>query len=257
MTAVDRFRLEGKVAIVTGGAGGIGRVYARALAEAGGAVVLADLDGDGAAAEAAKLAADGHRAIGTAVDITDPGTAAAMVQSAVEHFGGVDILVNNAALMAEIPRTTLTDLPLEWFERVLRVNVMGAVVCAKAVKASMIERGGGRIINQVSAGAFLPGGIYGISKLALVSATADLARELGPRGINVNAIAPGLVEDDAGFRSLGPADPMRAAIAGAIPGKKMGPPSDLVGALLLLASSAGDWINGQTLSVDGGWIMRL
>jgi len=85
----------------------------------------------------------------------------------------------------------------------------------------------------------------------------DLARELGPRGVNVNAIAPGLVEDDAGFRALGREDPIRSAIAAAIPGKKMAPPSDLVGALLLLASPAGDWINGQTLSVDGGWIMRL
>jgi NAD(P)-dependent dehydrogenase (short-subunit alcohol dehydrogenase family) len=257
MTVIDHFRLDGKVAIVTGGAGGIGRIYGRALAEAGASVVLADLDGAGADQEAAKLAADGHAVLGAQVDITDPGAATAMARAAIDRFGGIDILVNNAALMAEIPRTTLTDLPIEWFERVLRVNVMGAVVCTKAVKASMIERGGGRIINQVSAGAFIAGGIYGVSKLALVSVTADLARELGPRGINVNAIAPGLVEDDAGFRSLGRDDPMRAAIAAAVPGKKMAPPSDLVGALLLLASPAGAWINGQTLSVDGGWIMRL
>jgi NAD(P)-dependent dehydrogenase (short-subunit alcohol dehydrogenase family) len=257
MTVIDGFRLDGRVAVVTGGAGGIGRVYGRALAEAGASVVLADLDGPGAEQEAAKLAAEGYPAIGVRVDITDPDAAAAMALAASERFGGVDILVNNAALMSEIPRTTLTELPLEWFERVLRVNVMGAVVCTKAVKASMIERGGGRIINQVSAGAFIPGGIYGISKLALVSATADLARELGPKGINVNAIAPGLVEDDAGFRSLGRDDPMRAAIAAAVPGKKMAPPSDLIGALLLLASPAGAWINGQTLSVDGGWVMRL
>jgi NAD(P)-dependent dehydrogenase (short-subunit alcohol dehydrogenase family) len=257
MTTTDRFRLDGKVAIVTGGAGGIGRVYGRALAEAGASVVLADLDGGGAEEAAAKLAADGLPAIGVRVDITDPEAASAMASAAAERFGGVDILVNNAALMSEIPRTTLTELPVEWFERVLRVNVMGAVVCTKAVKASMIERGGGRVINQASAGAFIPGGIYGVSKLALVSVTADLARELGPHGINVNAIAPGLVEDDAGFRSLGKDDPMRRAIAAAVPGKKAAPPSDLVGALLLLASPAGDWINGQVLSVDGGWIMRL
>ena len=257
MSVINSFRLDGKVAIVTGGAGGIGRIYGRALAEAGASVVLADLDGAAASEEAAKLSADGHGAIGVAVDITDPAAAAAMATATIERFGGIDILVNNAALMAEIPRSTLTELPLEWFERVMRVNVMGAVVCAKAVKASMIERGRGRIINQVSAGAFQAGGIYGISKLALVSVTVDLARELGPRGVNVNAIAPGLVEDDAGFRALGREDPIRSAIAAAIPGKKMAPPSDLVGALLLLASPAGDWINGQTLSVDGGWIMRL
>jgi NAD(P)-dependent dehydrogenase (short-subunit alcohol dehydrogenase family) len=257
VSAINSFMLDGKVAIVTGGAGGIGRVYGRALAEAGASVVLADLDGDAATQEASKLAADGHRAIGVQVDITDPAAAAAMAATTIERFGGIDILVNNAALMAEIPRSTLTELPIEWFERVMRVNVMGAVVCTKAVKASMIERGWGRVINQVSAGAFQAGGIYGVSKLALVSVTADLARELGPRGVNVNAIAPGLVEDDAGFRALAREDPIRAAIAAAVPGKKMAPPSDLVGALLLLASPAGDWINGQTLSVDGGWIMRL
>ena len=176
MSVINSFRLDGRVAIVTGGAGGIGRIYGRALAEAGASVVLADLDGAAASEEAAKFSADGHGAIGIAVDITDPAAAAAMATATIERFGGIDILVNNAALMAEIPRSTLTELPLEWFERVMRVNVMGAVVCAKAVKASMIERGRGRIINQVSAGAFQAGGIYGISKLALVSVTVDLAR---------------------------------------------------------------------------------
>jgi NAD(P)-dependent dehydrogenase (short-subunit alcohol dehydrogenase family) len=109
----------------------------------------------------------------------------------------------------------------------------------------------------VSGGAFRPGGVYGVSKLGLVSLTATLASELGPRGINVNAIAPGFVADEAGYESLGKDSPMRAAILAAVPGKKEGPPDDLVGTLLLLASSAGDWINGQTISVDGGWIMRL
>ncbi|MFD0689640.1 SDR family oxidoreductase [Actinomadura fibrosa] len=139
----------------------------------------------------------------------------------------------------------------------MRVNVLGAILCARAAKASMVERGAGRIINQVSAGAFMGGGIYGISKLALVSVTVGLARSLGPLGINVNAIAPGLVENEPGMRSL-PADhPARAALAAAIPGKKQAPAEDLLGTLLLLASPAGDWINGQTISVDGGWVMRL
>ena len=160
--------------------------------------------------------------------------------------------------MAEIPRASIMTLPLDWFERVLRVNVMGALVCSRAVAPSMVQRGGGRIINGTSGGAFMPaGGVYGISKLALVSLTTTLAWELGPQGINVNAIAPGFVQDEAGFRALGADDPMRAMIAAGIPGKKAGPPEDLVGTLLLLVSSAGDWINGQTISVDGGWIMRL
>jgi NAD(P)-dependent dehydrogenase (short-subunit alcohol dehydrogenase family) len=255
--SVERFSLDGKVAIVTGGAGGCGAEYGRGLTAAGAAVVLADLDGDRAEATAAALSAEGRDAIGVQVDITDPDAAAAMVQAATDAFGGVDILVNNAALMKEIPQESLLTLDLEWWDRVLRVNLTGALVCTRAAVPAMLARGGGRIINQVSGGAFRPGGIYGVSKLALVSLTANLATELGPRGINVNAIAPGFVADEAGYESLGKDSPMRAAILAAVPGKKEGPPDDLVGTLLLLASSAGDWINGQTISVDGGWIMRL
>jgi NAD(P)-dependent dehydrogenase (short-subunit alcohol dehydrogenase family) len=139
----------------------------------------------------------------------------------------------------------------------MRVNVMGALICSRAVVPSMLERGGGRIINQVSGGAFIPGGVYSVSKLALVSLTTCLATELGPQNINVNAIAPGFVQDEAGYASLGKDDPMRAAFLAAVPGKKEGPPDDLVGTILLLASQAGDWINGQVISVDGGWIMRV
>jgi NAD(P)-dependent dehydrogenase (short-subunit alcohol dehydrogenase family) len=257
MTTPDRFRLDGKVAVITGGGGGIGPVYGRALAEMGAAVVLADLNEEGAAKAASALTADGFNVSSVPVDITVPDSAAAMATHAVEQFGGIDILVNNAALMSEIPLTGLLALPTEWFERVMRVNVMGAVVCSAAVRQAMIDRGGGRIVNQTSAGAFIGGGIYGLSKLALVSVTANLASEMGPFGINVNAVAPGLVENEPGFRSLPADSPMRTALAAGIPGKKSAPADDLVGALVLLCSEAGAWINGQTLSVDGGWIMRL
>ena len=154
------------------------------------------------------------------VDITDPDAAAAMVQRATDEFGGVDILINNAALMKEIPMRSILTLPLDWWDRVMKVNVMGALVCSRAVVPSMLERGGGRIINQVSGGAFIPGGVYSISKLALVSLTATLATELGPRGINVNAIAPGFVADEAGYESLGKDDPIRAAILAARAGQE-------------------------------------
>jgi NAD(P)-dependent dehydrogenase (short-subunit alcohol dehydrogenase family) len=257
MTALDRFRLDDKVAIVTGGGGAIGRVYARALAEAGAAVALADLNAGAAEEAAGGLAGDGFKAVAVPVDITSRESTVKMADRTVEALGGVDVLVNNAALMAEIPQVDLLDLPDEWFDRVMRVNVLGALHCAAAVKPHMVERGGGRIINQASAGAFMAGGIYGMSKIALVSATATLARWLGPLGINVNAIAPGLVENDPGMRSLPADSPHRAAIAAAIPGKKQAPADDLLGTLLLLASDAGAWINGQTFSVDGGWIMRL
>jgi NAD(P)-dependent dehydrogenase (short-subunit alcohol dehydrogenase family) len=257
MTAIDRFRLDEKVAIVTGGGGAIGQVYGRALAEAGAAVVLADVNGENAERAAGALRDGGASVLGVRVDITDRASAEAMAAAAIEEFGGVDILVNCAALMAEIPFGDLLDVTADLFDAVMRVNVLGAIHCSASVKASMLERGGGRIINQVSAGAFMPGGLYGISKIGLVNVTATLATTLGPLGINVNAIAPGLVMNDPGYRSLAEDSPLRAAIAAGIPGKKTAPAEDLVGALLLLASDAGAWINGQTISVDGGWIIRL
>lgn len=257
LSTQQRFDLAGRVAVITGGAGAIGTVYGRALAEAGAAVALADLNGDAAAAAAAKLVADGYSAIGVALDITDPTSAAAMAATVTERLGGIDILVNNAALMSELPPSRLVDLPIDWFERAMRVNVMGAVVCSKAVMESMLARGGGRIINGSSAGGFIPGGIYSVTKYALHSVTVNLASELGPFGINVNSIAPGLVESESGYKSLPEDAPLRAAIESGIPGKKHGPPDDLVGTLLLLCSSAGDWINGQTIGVDGGWAKRL
>jgi NAD(P)-dependent dehydrogenase (short-subunit alcohol dehydrogenase family) len=257
MTVLDRFRLDGKVAIVTGGGGAIGQIYGRAFAEAGAAVVLADINAENAERAAKELRDAGAQASAVRVDITDRASAVAMAEHASQTFGGVDILVNCAALMSEIPIGDLLDIPADLFDSVMRVNVLGAIHCSAAVKPSMLERGGGRIINQVSAGAFMAGGLYGASKIALVSVTATLASSLGPLGINVNAIAPGLVMNEPGFRSLAEDSPMRAAIAAGIPGKKMAPAEDLVGALLLLASDAGTWINGQTFSVDGGWIMRL
>jgi NAD(P)-dependent dehydrogenase (short-subunit alcohol dehydrogenase family) len=257
VSSIDQFRIDGKVAIVTGGGGAIGEVYGRALGEAGASVVLADINAANAARAAVALAGQGLAARGVQVDITERDSALALADQACDAFGGIDILVNCAALMAEIPHGDLLDVDRDLFDRVMRVNVLGAIHCSAAVKSSMIERGGGRIINQVSAGAFMPGSLYGISKIGLVHVTTSLARILGPDGINVNAIAPGLVLNDPGLRSLPADSPHRAAIAAQIPGKKMAPADDLLGALLLLASPAGEWINGQTLSVDGGWIMRL
>jgi NAD(P)-dependent dehydrogenase (short-subunit alcohol dehydrogenase family) len=250
--------LHGKVAIITGGAGGIGAVFGRALAEAGASVVLADLDHQGALRTAGEVAADGLSVVGASLDVTDPISAAALAERAQSDFGGVDILVNCAALMAEIPFSPLATFPLDWWDRVMAVNVKGALVTTQAVVPSMTERGGGRIVNIASAGAFQAAGIYGISKYALVGLTLNLAAQLGANGITVNAIAPGLIQDPAGLRAL-PEGAMREAIKAGVPLKTHmeGPPEDLLGTLLLLVSGSGSWITGQTISVDGGWIMRF
>jgi NAD(P)-dependent dehydrogenase (short-subunit alcohol dehydrogenase family) len=246
--------------VVTGGAGGIGEAYARGLAGAGAALVIADLNEAGAAAVADRLRAEGHTATSVRLDATDPASAEAMVATVRKELGGpVDILVNNAALMSEIPKESLINVPLEWWEKVLKVNVTGPLVCTRAVVPGMFERGGGKIVNQASAAAFLPGPVYRLSKHAVVSLTAGLAVELGPKNINVNAIAPGLIQTEAGFRSAGSLNsPQRSARYATIPHARPDrPPADLVGTLLLLVSPAGDFINGQTINVDGGWVIRL
>jgi NAD(P)-dependent dehydrogenase (short-subunit alcohol dehydrogenase family) len=178
-----------------------------------------------------------------------------MAATVARELGGIDILVNNAAMMAEIPQGPLTELPLEFWDRVLRVNLTGALICIRAALPEMRRRGRGKIINQSSGGAFTPAGVYGVSKLALVSLTVTLARELAPDRINVNAIAPGFVETDAMLRCSPPE--VTAFIRQTVPLKGVGQPDDLLGALLFLASPASDWVTGQTLNVDGGWIMRI
>ncbi len=257
MSAQELFDLTDKVAIITGGAGGIGIVYAEALCEAGAAVVIADVNAQAADEAAAGLVAKGHKAIGTVVDVRSPESTQAMAQAAVDAFGGIDILINNAAIMTDLPPFGLANMPYDEWNRVMDVNFRGPLLCTQAVVPSMEARGGGRIVNGLSAGGFMPGGIYGVSKFALHGLTINLASELGWRNINVNAIAPGLVDNDSGYASLPKDSPFRDAIAAQIPGKPSGPPTDLVGALLLLCSAAGDWITGQTILIDGGWITRL
>jgi NAD(P)-dependent dehydrogenase (short-subunit alcohol dehydrogenase family) len=255
--SVDQFRLEGKVAIVTGAGGrgnSIGRAYALGLANAGASVVVADINGEGAAAVANEIT--GGKAIAAAVDITNPESVAGMVKTAAGAFDGIDILVNNAALMAELGQLAAADIPLHEWNRIMSVNVTGALVCAQAAVPEMRKRGGGRIVNQVSGGAFPAISIYGISKLALVGLTTTLARQLGHERIAVNAIAPGNTTSDAG-KLLTPDDsPFIKFLEMNVAMRVRGAPDELVGTLLLLCSQAGAWITGQVIHVDGGWVLR-
>src|SRR3954470_15307123 len=255
--ATELFDLTGKVAVITGGAGGIGVIYADALCQAGATAVIADVNADAAQRTAAQLIEKGHRALSVQVDVTSAESTKAMAAAAVDAFGGIDILINNAAIMTNLPPYGLSNMPVSEWDRVLNVNLRGALLCTQAVLESMTARGGGRIVNGLSAGAFMAGGIYGVSKYALHGLTCNLASELGSRGINVNGIAPGLVDNESGYVSLPKDSPFREILGAQIPGKTSGPPADLIGTMLLLCSPAGEWINGQTISVDGGWIMRL
>lgn len=256
---LDQFRLDNKVAIVTGAGGrgnSIGRAYALGLANAGASVVVADLNEDGALAVAEEVIAAGGKALAVKVDVADEASTLAMGAAAIEKFGGVDILVNNAALMVDVSYDNCETVSMDAWNKAFAVNLNGALLCARACIPSMRERGGGRIVNQTSGGAFPATGLYGISKIALVGLTTTLAKQFGKEGITCNAIAPGNVTSDAGKMLVPDDSPFIQHLQATVATKPRGEPDELVGALMLLCSKAGEWITGQTIHVDGGWIMR-
>lgn len=250
---MEQTPLSGKVAIVTGGGGGIGEVYARTLAEAGAAVAIADINLANAEGTAARLSEAGHRSIAVQVDIGSTQSTLDMAARVEQELGGTDILVNNAALMAELGHITLADIPVDEFIRIQDINLVGALRCSQAVLPAMRKAGYGKIINQSSAAAFIGGQAYGISKLGIVGLTAGFAKAVAKDGIRVNAIAPGVVSTPAGLISAGD---QKDALDKAVPFGSSGP-EGLAGTLLYLATGASDWMTGQTLNVDGGWIMRV
>ena len=254
----EQFQLNSKVAIVTGAGGrgnSIGRAYALGLAQAGARVVVADLNEAGAKAVADEITASGGQAVAIRVDIGDSQSTQSMVEQTVQAYGGVDILVNNAALMVELGSEQAVDMDIDQWTKILDINLTGALRCVQAAVPEMRKRRGGRIINQVSGGAFPAGSVYGISKLALHGLTTTLARQLGRDKITVNSIAPGNVRSDAGKELVPDDSPFLQFLSMTVAMRAQGEPDELVGPLLMLCSSAGEWVTGQVLHVDGGWVM--
>jgi 3-oxoacyl-[acyl-carrier protein] reductase len=248
--------LKDKVVIVTGGGHGIGRAYCHGLAEAGAKVVVADIDAPAAEKVAAEVIKqfDG-KALAVRVDVANEQSTKDMVGIALEKFGQLDILVNNAAIFATIPmnRGGIDSIdPTEW-DRMMAVNLRGLFFCCRAVLPTMRRQKSGKIIN-ISSGTVLSGSAgrihYVTSKAGVIGFTRTLAREVGDDNINVNAIAPGstLSEDNPSEEVL----KMRGARVGDRCLKRVQLPKDLVGTMLFLASPLSDFMTGQTVAVDGG-----
>jgi NAD(P)-dependent dehydrogenase (short-subunit alcohol dehydrogenase family) len=252
-------QFDGKTVIVTGAAGGIGGRYVHAFAAAGAKVVAADVPGaeDAGTALAEKAGVTGGgRAVFVAGDVTSDDDWAALVARTRAEFGGLDALVNNTAIYQGLAaKRPLTDLTTQDWDSVLRVNVRGTWQGIRAVVPAMRAAAGGWIVNISSTVARMgaPGfAHYVASKAAVEGLTRAAAREHGPDGITVNAVAPGLVSDEA-TRTLNSDSYIAAAAGGRALGREM-VPDDLVGAVLFLASDAGGFVSGQTLIVDGGGV---
>jgi NAD(P)-dependent dehydrogenase (short-subunit alcohol dehydrogenase family) len=248
--------LDGKVAIVTGGSHSIGRAFSEALAREGAQLVIADIrDGAKVAEEIAR--ANNVEAMFHRTDVSRETDVAALAGAIKSRFGRADILVNNAALFAELPKVDFRNIPVETFDDVLAVNVRGPFLMAKHLAPLMTANGRGKIINIASGTAYKGQkhmAAYVTSKAAIVGLTRALARDLGPENINVNSIAPGFTESASVMEHPHQRANTDATVAGrAMPRKEV--PDDLVGTLVFLASPASDFVTGQTIAVDGGSVM--
>jgi NAD(P)-dependent dehydrogenase (short-subunit alcohol dehydrogenase family) len=243
-----------KVAVVTGAAQGIGEIYARRLATEGAAVVIADLAADKGKAVADGIAADGGRALFVETDVSSPESADALASATVAEFGGIDYLVNNAAIYGAMQFDLLLTVSWDYYRKFMSVNMDGALVCTRAVWPHMKQRGGGAIVNQSSTAAWLYSGFYGLAKVGVNGLTQQLAHELGGDNIRVNAIAPGPTDTEATRTQVG--DGYTKELVKGLALKRMGTPDDMAGLCLFLLSDDAAWITGQIFNVDGGQVFR-
>jgi 3-oxoacyl-[acyl-carrier protein] reductase len=251
-------RLDGRVAIVTGAARGIGVATARRLAEDGARVTVADLDVEGAEKAAAEISAGGKagtEAIGVPVDVADPVAVQNMIDRTLARFGRLDILVNNAGILRDNLLYKMSD---DDWDRVLAVHLRGAFLCARAAQKSMVEQKSGRIISVSSTSALGNRGQanYSAAKAGLQGLTRTLAIELGPFGVTVNSVAPGFIDTDmtratAARMGVTP-EQMRDALKDRIPLRRVGQPSEVASVIAFLASDDASYVNGQVIYVAGG-----
>lgn len=247
--------MSDKVAIVTGGGGGIGAATARRLAEQGALVAVVDRDEAKAVRTAAELTDDGHTAIAVVADVTDTAAVRAAVDSVHTTLGPPSILVNNAGLARDVP---FEDMTVQDWDVVLDTNLRGAFVCCRAVAPLLVEQSWGRIVNLSSMAAHgtRSQAAYSAAKSAVQGLTRSLAIELGPHSITVNAVAPGYIRTDmtAGSAASIGMDftRLQRVVAAQTPLRRIGEPDDIAGVIAFLAGDAGGFITGQVITVSGG-----
>lgn len=249
-------RFKNKVAVVTGSGQGIGETYAKRLAAEGASLIVAEINAEQGERVAAEIRATGGVASFVRVDVADMDSCLAMAAEAERQFGGVDCLVNNAAIFAGMVYKPLLEVELDYYHRVMAVNFHGSFHVTRAVAPLMIARGGGAIVNQSSTAAYAMtanGPYYGISKLATNGLTMAFASELGSRNIRVNGIAPGPTMTEA-LKSVDEA--IIARIVGQMPLGRLGTTDEMADAVLYLLSDDASFITGQTLCVDGGMVRK-
>ena len=248
-------RLEGKIAIVTGGAKGIGRHYSQALAAEGARVMIADIaDGKELAAEIAGR--HGANSVASAkFDVSDEKAVKNLVAQTIDRFGQIDVLVNNAAMYSSLTPRSFDEWDSDLWDKVMAVNVRGSYLMVRHVAPHMIERRTGKIINIASGAPYkgvprmLP---YVTSKGAILAFTRALSRELGPYGIAVNSLSPGYILSDTGLQNAAHVEDERIPVRNSRAFKRDAYPEDLLGTLVFLASNDSDFVTGQSIVVDGG-----
>jgi 3-oxoacyl-[acyl-carrier protein] reductase len=251
------FDLSGRVVIITGGGKGIGKVYAKAFAGAGAKVVAADIDGQAAEAVAADIMASGGDAIGLRTDIAEEASNTAMVAAALERFGTIDVLINNASMMSVLARRSWLEIPVDEWDRVMAVNLRGMFLGCRSVFPTMRDKKYGKIVNISSSRVWegAPNRLhYTTSKAGVIGLTRALSREVGEHGITVNAVTPGYT-----LSETQQATSSNSYVASHSSGRAMGReqyPDDLVGTVMFLSSPASDYMTGQTVNVDGGKSMH-
>ena len=249
-------RLSGRVAIVTGGAKGIGRHYSEALAAEGASVVVADVADSDAASQAIAGKHGSNSVMGMAFDVSNEGSVKDLVARTMERFGQIDVLVNNAALYAPLQETRCTEIDAALWDQVMAVNLRGPFLMVKHVAPHMTARGYGKIINIGSGTAYrgIPWMLhYVTTKGGIMAMTRALSRELGEHGIRVNTLMPGFTLSDTILaENPGHVETARERAVASRALKRDEQPEDLIGALIFLASADSDFVTGQTIAVDGG-----